>query len=119
MRNDSETDTDVTEPPPEGIKLARFDLRSLWRATFWGCAAAVAVTVVAGTALSDIGAERLKVAVASVLEPIRGTQPEQPPQQLIALQKAIELETRTQRLAETVRELTADRDRLKGRLAIL
>lgn len=109
------TDADETlEPPPEVVNLRRFDLRSLWRTTFWGCAAAIAVTVVAGTAFSDVGAERLKVAVKSVLEPIAG-----PPQQSVALQRTEELQKQTQQLAETVRELTADRDRLKGRLVIL
>jgi hypothetical protein len=109
------TDADEPlEPTPEVVNLRRFDIRSLWRTTFWGCAAAIAVTVVAGTAFSDVGAERLKVAVSSVLEPIAG-----PPQQSVALKRTEELQKQTQQLAETVRELTADRDRLQGRLAIL
>jgi hypothetical protein len=109
------TDPDeLIDPSPEVVKLRRFDVRSLWRTTFWGCAAAIAVTVVAGTAFSDVGAERLKVAIASVLEPVQG-----PPQQSVALQRTDELQKQTQQLADTVRELTADRDRLKGRLALL
>lgn len=116
--------------PPESIELRRFELHSLWRVLLWGASAAMAVAIVAGTAFSDLGTERLQQTIATLFEPAKTatqTEPQQqqpqttqvtaqlvtPPQQLAALEK------QTRELTQTVRELTAERDRVKTRLASL
>lgn len=105
----------IDDPEPEIIELRRFDLHGLWRVLLWGASAAMALAVVAGTAFSDLGTERLKQAIAAVIEPLR-SEPQQP-QVTVAQLNALEQQTRT--LAQTVRDLTAERDQFKGRLAIL
>ena len=89
----------------------RFDLRNLWRALFWGGFAAASVALVGGAALSDAGKERIKVALARAIEQPTAAPTESP--------RAAELEKQTAELTDTVRQLTLDRDRLKGRIAIL
>src|SRR5690242_16441297 len=106
--------TDNDEPTPELIELRRFDLHSLWRVLLWGSSAAMALAVVAGTTFSDVGSERLKQTVASILEPAKLTAPVDNKAQQIA-----ELEKQTRDLAQTVRDLTTERDQVKTRLASL
>jgi len=131
---------DLTEPTPEAAKLNRFDMRSLWRVVFWGSSAALAVVVVAGTALSDIGTQRVNVVLASALDHFRSTPPaaSEPPPVMILRTAEIEkqtqelgrqtqefrrqtqeLNTQAQQLRETVRQLSADRDQLKTRISLL
>lgn len=105
---------DIEEPVPEVIALRRFDLHSLWRVLLWGASAAMAVAVVAGTAFSEIGADRLKQAVASVIESAKSQ-----PQPGINPQQLAELEKQTRELTQTVRDLTTERDRIKARVASL
>jgi TolA-binding protein len=92
-------------------------LRAFARVLFWGASAAGAMALVAGTAFSDVGAERLRQAVASVIEPVKSAEPT--PAAIPSTVQVAKLEDQTRQLAQAVRELTADRDRLKGRLAIL
>jgi hypothetical protein len=113
--NHSAMADDIEDPVPEPIELQRFDLHGLWRVLLWGASAAMAVAVVAGTAFSDIGSERLKQTIATLIEPLR-TEPPQP-QVTVAQITALEQQTRT--LSQTVRDLSAERDQMKGRLAIL
>jgi len=112
---------DASQEPVESvrevIKLRRFDLRALARMLFWGASAAGAVALVAGTAFSDVGAERLRQAIASVIEPVRT--PDPTPAATVSTQQVVKLEDQTRQLMQAVRELTADRDRLKGRVALL
>ncbi len=131
---------DLTEPTPEAAKLNRFDMRSLWRVVFWGSSAALAVVVVAGTALSDVGTQRFNVVLASALDHLRPTPPaaSEPPPAVILRAAEIEkqtqelgrqtqefrrqtqeLNTQAQQLRETVRQLSADRDQLKTRISLL
>src|SRR5690348_5059161 len=105
---------DNDEPTPEPIELRRFDLHSLWRVLLWGSSAAMALAVVAGTTFSDIGSERLKQTMASLLEPAKLTATADTKAQQIA-----DLEKQTRDLAQTVRDLTAERDQVKSRLATL
>lgn len=104
-------DDSVAAPP---IELRRFDLHGLWRVLLWGASAAMALAVVAGTAFSDIGAERLKQTLAALVEPAA-----KPPQQSVDAHQFAALEQQTRQLAQTVHDLTAERDRIKGRLATL
>jgi TolA-binding protein len=106
--------TDNDEPTPEPIELRRFDLHSLWRVLLWGSSAAMALAVVAGTAFSDIGSDRLKQTIASILEPAKLTAPVDTKAQQIAA-----LEQQTRDLMQTVRDLTTERDQVKTRLATL
>ena len=131
---------DIAEPTPEAAKLNRFDIGSLWRIVFWGSSAALAVVVVAGTALSDVGTQRFKIAVASALDHLRPTPaaPSEPPPIMIVRAAEIEkqtqelgrqtqefrrqnqeLNTQAQQLRETVKQLSADRDQLKTRISLL
>jgi hypothetical protein len=105
------------ESVPEVIKLRHFDLRALARVLFWGGSAAGAMALVAGTAFSDAGVERFRQAVASVIEPIKTAEPTSG--SAVSTQQVVKLEDQTRQLAQTVRDLTADRDRLKGRVASL
>jgi TolA-binding protein len=105
---------DFIEPVSDEIKLSRFDGRTFWRLAFWASSAAVALVVVAGTAVSDVGADRLKVALAPFIEPAKPSA-----DQSVAIARTDELQRETRALAATVRELTSDRDRLKGRIATL
>lgn len=138
---------DIAEPTPEAAKLNRFDIRSLWRVVFWGASAALAVVVVAGTALSDIGTQRFKIAVASALDHLRPAPPapSEPPPVMVLRAADIERQTQelgrqtqelgrqtqefrrqtqelnaqAQQLRDTVRQLSADRDQLKTRISLL
>jgi len=105
------------ESMPEMIKLRRFDLRAFARVLFWGGSAAGALALVASTAFSDSGAERLRQAVASVIEPVKTIEPTAATS--LPSEQTIKLEDQTRQLAQAVRDLTADRERLKSRVASL
>jgi hypothetical protein len=115
----------LDETPAEPIELSRFDMHSAWRVLLWGASAAMAVAVVAGTAFSDVGAERLQQTVAALFEPAKTDVPSPAPQQQVAQQSTptvtpqqlAALEKQTRDLAQSVRELTTDRDVLKAKLA--
>src|SRR6187402_2524680 len=95
---------DLTEPTPEAAKLNRFDMRSLWRVVFWGSSAALAVVVVAGTALSDVGTQRFQIVIASALDHLRPTPPapSEPPPVMVV--RAAEIEKQTQELGRQTQE---------------
>jgi uncharacterized protein YoxC len=121
MADEIHDDTD--DLPAEPIELRRFDMHSAWRVLLWGASAAMAVAIVAGTAFSDVGAERLKQTVATLFESTK-TETSQPtqqvaqqPEQTVTPQQVAALEKQTRELAQTVRDLTADRDRFKAKLA--
>jgi hypothetical protein len=111
---------EIDETEPEPIELRRLDMHGLWRVLLWGSTAAMALAVVAGTAFSDLGAERIKQVVASLIEPVETKLALTPaPTPTVAPQQLTELEKQTRQLTQTVRDLTADRDRVKERLAVL
>jgi hypothetical protein len=88
----------------------KFGLRELFRLTSWGSCAACALFVAGFAATTDVGRARLLVAAAEFRENLAspGTKSVRP------------LDAREgRRLAETVRELTADRDPLLARIAAL
>jgi TolA-binding protein len=105
---------DIDNSVAEPIELRRFDLHGLWRVLLWGATAAMALAVVAGTAFSDLGAERLKQTVAALVEPAA-----KPQQQSVDPHQLAALEQQTRQLAQAVHDLTAERDAVKGRLAVL
>src|SRR5688572_23443716 len=95
---------DIAEATPEAAKLSRFDGRSLWRTVFWGSSAVLAVVVVAGTALSDLGTQRFKVALASALDHFRPTPPAASEPPAVMVLRAAEIEKQTQELGRQTQE---------------
>jgi hypothetical protein len=95
------------EPAPSRPK---FGLRDLFRLAVWGLSAAGALFVALYAATTETGRDRLFLAVAEIHEVLMptGVKPIRP------------LDAREgRRLAETVRSLAADRDRLVARVATL
>jgi hypothetical protein len=85
-------------------------MRDLWRLALWGLSATAALTLVAYASTSELGRGRAHMAVAEIHEILipSGAKPIRP------------LDAREgRRLAETVRGLTADRERLLARVATL
>jgi hypothetical protein len=105
--------------PPTHIDTARIDTarrreqRALWRLTAWGCAAAVALISAALASQTGTGRERLKLAFNGVAQPSRTAMA------AAAERRAEAAQAETRRLAAKLRELSADRDRLGARLAVL
>src|SRR5438105_4448350 len=89
---------------------AAMSMRGLWRLAIWGTTAAGALILVVTASYTETGSRRLATAMAS---------PGGKDSQKATVQLAVrspETEAETRRLAETVRALTADRDRLAARL---
>jgi hypothetical protein len=107
------TDESV-ESVADSITLSRFDGRGLIRVLLWGVAAAGAVTLVVTTATGNVGAARLKQAIASIVEPPRAAAPPQP---AVTPQQLAKVEDETHALLKAVRDLSVERDQLKTRLA--
>jgi hypothetical protein len=85
-------------------------MRDLWRTALWGLSATAALTLVAYAGTTEPGRDRLQVARAEIHELLipTGAKPVRP------------LDAREgRRLAETVRTLAADRERLLARVATL
>ena len=85
-------------------------MRDLWRIALWGMAAGASLSIAAYAGSTGIGRERAKVAMADFHEILipSGVTPARP----LTAQEG-------RRLAETVRVLAADRDRLVSRIATL
>jgi cell division septation protein DedD len=89
-------------------------MRALWRLGLWGIWAALALAAVVWSAQSDLGVKRLAAAMPA--PPDTAAAPSAA-EQLLALSMQTENETR--RLADELRALTADRDRLLARIQTL
>jgi hypothetical protein len=88
----------------------KFGIWDLARLTLWGVAAAASLTVVAFAGSTDAGRTRVKVAVADIREAWSPTAAKKP--RMLSADEG-------HRLAETVRTLSADRERLLTRIAAL
>lgn len=85
-------------------------MRDLWRVAFWGLSAVGALAIVITTGSTDTGRERLHVAFGEIYEILMPT----------GVKTIRPLDAREgRRLAETVRSLSSDRDRLLARIATL
>src|SRR5262245_46425668 len=95
-----------------------FNMRALWRLGLWGTSAAAALTLAVVAGYSDTGARRLMAATAA---PGGAAVAQRAPAATTAQPAArpSETEAETRRLAEAVRALTADRERLAARLGTL
>jgi hypothetical protein len=103
----------VAKPEPSAALTPvqpKFGLRDLFRLAIWGVSAASTLFIALYAATTEIGRDRLFVAFAEIHEVLMptGVKPIRP------------LDAREgRRLAETVRSLAADRDRLLARIATL
>jgi hypothetical protein len=104
-------------PPPEPMmppaQKQRRDMRAMWRVSAWGCGAAIALAALAITTQTEVGGERLKLALGTI----------DPPSAVAELtelkQRVLDKDQQARRLEVQVATLAADRDRLATRLASL
>ena len=102
-------------PPDPDLPNTRKPLRPrpLWRLFGWGSAACVALAAVALTSQTEAGSKRLQLALSYASEPVH----------VVALipprAAGTAAEAETMRLAAQLRDLAADRERLKARIAML
>jgi hypothetical protein len=103
----------VAKPEPSAALAPvrpKFGLRDLFRLALWGVSAACALFVALYAATTEVGRDRLYVAFAEIHEVLMPT----------GATSIRPLDAREgRRLAETVRSLAADRDRLLARIATL
>jgi hypothetical protein len=112
------------------VRLARADLKrpapkvpvtmhGLWRLVVWGSTAATALLIAVLSSRGVVGSQRAAVAASTLGSgTVAIVQPAQTPPP--ALVRAIDTQAvETQRLADAVRDLTADNDELKSRLAVV
>lgn len=123
-------------------KLAEFlglrDSNTLWRITSWGAAATLALTAAVLLTTTDTGSQRLRLAftpeasapangaalvakVPQTAAPAQAAKPADKPAKLVAdaAPPPPAKNPDTERLEAQIRELAADRDRLKARIASL
>jgi hypothetical protein len=104
---------------------APLDMRRLRKLALWGTAAAATLTVAVLVGMSDTGMRRMSFAVASWGKPDRqetrlaGTPAQPAAPAPVIVQRDPEALAEARRLAETVRAMAADRDRLQTRLSAL
>ncbi len=115
------------------VRLARADLKrpapkvpvtmhGLWRLVVWGSTAATALLIAVLSSRGVVGAQRAAVAASTLgsgtVAMVQPAQPAQTPPPAVV--RAIDTQAaETKRLAEAVRDLTADSDELKSRLAVV
>ena len=104
---------EIVPKEPDTIEAGtrRFDLRSLWRLTAWGGAAALALAAAVFASQTESGSQRL-AAFASADLPAR-------PVATVKIPPHREQEWEIARLEAQLRTLTSDRDRLAERVASL
>jgi hypothetical protein len=114
------------------VRLAKADLkrpaaavpvtmRGLWRLVVWGSTAATALLIAVMSSRGVVGSQRAAVAASTfggatvaVVQPL---QPAPVPQQPAA--RPFDAQAETKKLADAVRDLSADNDELKSRLAVV
>ena len=114
------------------VRLAKADLkrptaavpvtmRGLWRLVVWGSAAATALLIAVMSSRGVVGSQRAAVAASTLggatVAVVQPLQPAPTPQQPAA--RAFDAQAETKKLADAVRDLTADNDELKSRLAVV
>jgi hypothetical protein len=114
------------------VRLAKADLkrpaaavpvtmRGLWRLVVWGSTAATALLIAVMSSRGVVGSQRAAFAASTfggatvaVVQPL---QPAPTPQQPAA--RPFDAQAETKKLADAVRDLSADNDELKSRLAVV
>jgi hypothetical protein len=111
------------------VRLARADLKrpapkvsvtmhGLWRLVVWGSTAATALLIAVLSSRGVVGSQRAAVAATTLRgSAVAVVQPAQSPPPAVA--RAFDAQAETKKLAEAVRDLTADNDELKSRLAVV
>jgi hypothetical protein len=94
-------------------------MQSLWRLVVWGATAAGAMLIAVLVSRSGVGSQRAEVALSSLGGSLAPVQSGQAPTQAAtpAAARPFDAQAETKRLSEAVRNLTADNDQLKARLA--
>jgi hypothetical protein len=111
----------MSDSPEEAVMASNssseqaFDTRALWRLATWGASAVVALSLAIVVGTSDLGARRLAAKPAAGGQ--ETVQKSAPIMQIAA--RSAEVEAETRRLAESVRLLISDRDRLVARIGVL
>jgi len=100
----------VYATPPKAAPRA-FTMRRLWRLVTWGAMAASALLIVVLSARSEVGSQRIAVALGSFIGSSH-----RPGQVTTVTVRPPDGEADTRRLSEAVRALAADRDKLEARL---
>src|SRR5580698_3815575 len=111
------------------VRLAKADLKrptaavpvtmhGLWRLVVWGSTAATALLIAVLSSRGVVGSQRAAVAASTLGSgTVAIVQPAQTPPAVV---RAIDTQAaETKRLADAVRDLTADNDELKSRLAVV
>jgi len=110
------------------VRLAKADLKrqaaqvpvtmhGLWRLVVWGSTAATALLIAVLSSRGVVGSQRAAVAATTLGGAVAVVQPAPAPQQPAV--RAFDAQAETKKLAETVRDLAADNDELKSRLAVV
>jgi hypothetical protein len=110
------------------VRLAKADLKrpaavpvtmhGLWRLVVWGSTAATALLIAVLSSRGVVGSQRAAVAASTIGGgTVAIVQPAPTPPQTAA--RAFDVQAETKRLAEAVRDLSADNDELKSRLAVV
>ena len=114
------------------VRLAKADLkrptaavpvtmRGLWRLVVWGSTATTALLIAVMSSRGVVGSQRAAVAASTLggatVAVVQPLQPAPTPQQPAA--RPFDAQAETKKLADAVRDLTADNDELKSRLAVV
>jgi hypothetical protein len=111
------------------VRLTRADLKrpaaavpvtmhGLWRLVVWGSTAATALLIAVLSSRGVVGSQRAAIAASTLGgATVAVVQPAPTPQQAAA--RAFDAQAETKKLAEALRDLTADNDELKSRLAVV
>ena len=103
---------EIAPPEPNSSSFfKRLRRHAFWRLFGWGAAACLALAAVALTSQTGAGGQRLLLAFAPSRAPVQAIA-DLPP-------RTAEVEAETERLTGQLRDLTADRDRLTARIAML
>ena len=117
--------TQAVKAAPKRVAAKKtFTMQSLWRLVVWGATAAGAMLIAVLVSRSVVGSQRAEVALSSMgggsLAPVQSGQAPTPaptPAPTQAAARPFDAQAETKRLSEAVRNLTADNDQLKARLA--
>jgi hypothetical protein len=114
------------------VRLAKADLKrpaaavpvtmhGLWRLVVWGSTAATALLIAVLSSRGVVGSQRAAVAASTLggatVAVVQPLQPAPTPQQPAA--RPFDAQAETKKLADAVRDLSADNDELKSRLAVV
>lgn len=104
-----------TAAPKHVATTKTFTMKALWRLTVWGATAASALLLAVLTTRSEVGTQRMGIVLSSLSG--GGSLYSSGPVATKVAAHSFDAEAETRLLAETVRNLKAENDRLKSRVA--